>query len=221
MAKTKNTYEESRYNDPFPKRLREEFCITSEDVKKLSEALDCSTQAVNQYRIGTAFPKVENMIKIARFYGCSLNYLIGASNVKSPDASIDAICEYTGLSEAAVDLLHYLKNSGMESERYTINFLNRVLSDPENAPEFKLVNTTLFSWMECYVRSSSVRALRKTFDFLPVSDNPDDEEGRSEVYIRTSDGVVMGFPIAGPFKSYIIEFIRDELDRYQREEEKK
>ena len=80
----------------------------SDKVKELSAALGCTPQAINQYKLGTAFPKTENLIKIAKYFNCSLNYLIGLSPVESPDASIDSMHEYTGLSQEAIEILHIL-----------------------------------------------------------------------------------------------------------------
>lgn len=96
-----------RYNSEFAVKLREEFAITAKDVKDLADYLGCSVQAINQYKQGQALPKIENLIKIAKFYDCSLDYLIGLSDVKKPDANIKAVCEYTGLNERAVEKLHW------------------------------------------------------------------------------------------------------------------
>ena len=63
---------------PFAKRLRE--LVTNPAA--LKECLGCSQQAINQYKQGTAFPKTENLIKIADFYGVSVDYLLGRTDEK-------------------------------------------------------------------------------------------------------------------------------------------
>jgi len=107
MSKSSYTsYNEERYHSAFARILREELLKTSEDVKGLSEFLQISPQAVNQFKQGQNFPKTENLVKIAQYFNCSLDYLIGLSDVRSPDADVQAVCDYTGLSEKAVSHLH-------------------------------------------------------------------------------------------------------------------
>lgn len=93
-------------NTILTKRLRD--LIT--DTSKLREHLGCSAQAINQFKQGTAFPKTENLIKIADFYDVSVDYLLGITDTKSRNTTIQAICEYTGLSETAVIKLHLWKD---------------------------------------------------------------------------------------------------------------
>ncbi len=45
------------------------------------------------------------LLAYSKFFGCSCDYLLGRTNVKSTDISIRAICEKTGLSEKAVSRL--------------------------------------------------------------------------------------------------------------------
>ena len=100
------TYQDvfNKANTSFAKRLRE--LIPSERVEELKEYLHCTPQAINQYKQGTAFPKTENLIKIAEFLGVSMDYLLGFSSVSSLDPDVKAVCQYTGLSEKNVQLLH-------------------------------------------------------------------------------------------------------------------
>ena len=91
---------ETREN-PLAQRLSE----LVDNPRGLANHLGCSVQAVNQYKLGTAYPKTENLIKIAQYYNVSIDYLIGLTDVKSPDASIRAISEATGLSERSLNIL--------------------------------------------------------------------------------------------------------------------
>lgn len=86
-------------NKAIAKRLRE--LVT--DTTVLAKHLDCSIQAINQYKQGTSQPKIENIIKIAEFYNVSVDYLFGITETKNRDTTIQAICEETGLSEKAVN----------------------------------------------------------------------------------------------------------------------
>lgn len=116
MKQTRSTSGNNHYDDHFPRLLREELCITADDIKNLASKLGCSTQAINQYRNGIAYPKTENLIKIAHIYNRSLDNLIGLSDVKTPNAEVQAICKYTGLSEESVDALHFLSSEVEDKE---------------------------------------------------------------------------------------------------------
>lgn len=102
--------EKSRYdssvadkaNSIMAKRLQALITNTQE----LSKHLQCSVQAVNQYKLGVTYPKVENLIRIADYYGVSVDYLIGITDTPNRDTTIQAICEYTGLSDESVSFLH-------------------------------------------------------------------------------------------------------------------
>lgn len=46
--------------------------------------------------------------KLAKHYGVSVDWLLGLSDVTLPDADLRGVCEYTGLSEGAVDVIKHL-----------------------------------------------------------------------------------------------------------------
>lgn len=75
------------------------------DPNELKEYLGCSIQAINQYKMGTTFPKVENLIKIAKYYNVSLDWLVGLS--EQPSVSVDDkfLTDEVGFTAAAVGRL--------------------------------------------------------------------------------------------------------------------
>lgn len=108
--------------------------------------------------------------KLAEYYGVSSDYLLGLTPHPTPKAEIRAMCDYTGLSDKAVEVLHYAtlpEADGVISDtddwnKKTVSFINRVLelvrdeviaSNP--GAGLNLVYT-IFSVMEDYVRSGDV-----------------------------------------------------------------
>lgn len=75
------------------------------NTKELAEYLGCSLQAINQFKAGKSMPKTENIIKMAEFYGVSIDYLLGVSDFAQPYMSVS---EYTGLSKKAIDTLRHM-----------------------------------------------------------------------------------------------------------------
>ena len=89
---------------PLAQRLNE--LIT--DSNGLKDFLGCSIQAVNQYKLGISRPSLENLCKIADFYGVSTDYLLGLTDVPSVDPQIQIAHKVTGLSEDAIHQLSHL-----------------------------------------------------------------------------------------------------------------
>lgn len=49
--------------------------------------------------------------KLAKHYGVSVDWLLGLSDVTLPDADLRGVCEYTGLSEGAIETLRWIKEN--------------------------------------------------------------------------------------------------------------
>ena len=90
--------------------LAERLSKTIVDEKALSEHLGCSIQAVYQFKKGISAPKHENLVKIAKFYCCSVDYLLGLTDSKQPYLSLS---EYTGLTEKAVNAIRELDSKAL------------------------------------------------------------------------------------------------------------
>lgn len=111
MGRKKNTTSEmnvaEKLSAPLTQRLNE--LIT--DSNELKDFLGCSIQAVNQYKLGISRPSLENLCKIADFYGVSTDYLLGRTLTKTSDMDKRAMCDYSGLTESALELLHSFKDN--------------------------------------------------------------------------------------------------------------
>lgn len=77
--------------------------------QRLAEAIGCSRQTVSLYANGNASPDAEKLKLIADFFHVSTDYLLGRTNAKTQNADLRAICDYTGLNEEAITVLHIAK----------------------------------------------------------------------------------------------------------------
>lgn len=76
-------------------------------AKKMAEqGLNCNTSTITKHYNGDRTISTEYVIKYAKYFGVSADYLLGLSNVATTNIEIKAICEYTRLSEQALDNLH-------------------------------------------------------------------------------------------------------------------
>ncbi len=63
------------------RNMREDSDLTQNDLAKM---LNCSQVAYSYYEIGRRDIPTEVLIKLARFYGCSTDYLLGLTKNKQP-----------------------------------------------------------------------------------------------------------------------------------------
>ena len=112
----------NKANTPFAKQLRD-LISDAKTANALRDYLGVSIQAINQYKQGTAYPKTENLIKIADYFGVSVDYLLGRTRVQSMDADIQNACNCAGISEKALKSLQKLTKGKAEA-------INAILTSP-------------------------------------------------------------------------------------------
>jgi transcriptional regulator with XRE-family HTH domain len=87
-------------NANFASRFRG-LCSAS-DQTALANALNVTKNTFRQWTSGNATPTIDKLVKLSEYFGVSTDYLLGLSEVKAPDATIQAAWQITGLSEAAI-----------------------------------------------------------------------------------------------------------------------
>ena len=125
-----------------------------------------SDELIKKWRNNERLPNADIVLALSDHYGVSADYLLGRDVPRCLDTDIQMICSYTGLSQNAVEVLHYCTLPAHESffpgveakPRRTVDFINRVL-DIESAPKCDdelgpMLFETLFSRMEDYVCST-------------------------------------------------------------------
>lgn len=90
--------------------LRKKHNFTQEDIAKY---LDCNRATVANYENGKRQPDYNTLIKLAKRYNVTTDYLLGVTDVTTTNIALKFICDYTGLSEKSVDILHYFNGSDL------------------------------------------------------------------------------------------------------------
>jgi transcriptional regulator with XRE-family HTH domain len=118
------------YDGIFPQMLRElldnhPIKGTKTTLKELAEAIGIRQQTVSLYKNGETQPTPETLVKIAEYFGVSVDYLL--TGVSSQNKSIH---EELGLSEAAIRMLRTAKDTdGFNGGPLLVDTLNELLSD--------------------------------------------------------------------------------------------
>ena len=100
-AKGLNGYEQTI----FSKRLKALHENTNEKQADSAAKLGVSRQTFNSWLNAATEPDFSTLIRIAKYYNTSVDYLLGLSDIQSLSADIQTSCNTTGLSEAAVEKL--------------------------------------------------------------------------------------------------------------------
>lgn len=121
MAKAKKI---CNYNSTLAVHLRELIKERNTTITNVAGVAKVTRQAVSAYQDGSSQPTADTLKKIAKHFNVSADWLLGLSKVKTTDPKLKEICEYTGLSEEVVNVLHYWKNDKQER----VNHLNKLFS---------------------------------------------------------------------------------------------
>lgn len=108
-------------NETFADRLTKLRENTGKKRQEVADELEISRASLEYYEKGKRKPDIEVLAKIAEYYRVSTDYLLGLSIASTTDKDVQFICDYTGLSEKSVDVLHFYE--GYEMIYPTINKL--------------------------------------------------------------------------------------------------
>lgn len=64
------------------RKLREEFGYTQQD---LANRLDSSKGVIGLYESETRKPSLEVLVKLSEIFNCSIDYLLGKSDIRNPE----------------------------------------------------------------------------------------------------------------------------------------
>lgn len=102
------------------KKLRESKNITQ---RKLSMDLDVSQELISRYEVGSSFPQPNMIIKIAQYFNCSTDYLLGLTDITTP---VKYLSQNIDVKNA--DILNKYNSLSDEDKKIAINkdFINQV-----------------------------------------------------------------------------------------------
>lgn len=86
----------------FPARFMELCSTEDKPLERWGDIFGVSRQTVSNWQTGKSIPDIVKLTEVARYFKVSSDYLLGVSDTESPDVSVRAAVEYTGLSEEAV-----------------------------------------------------------------------------------------------------------------------
>lgn len=100
------------------KKLRTDKKLTQETF---AEKLHCNRQKIADWERGKSAPSAEDLVLLSKVFDVSADYILGISDTFTTDSEMKFVCNYTGLSEGAVNFLRFTN--------LTHDLLNSLLSD--------------------------------------------------------------------------------------------
>lgn len=91
---------------------------------QLSIQLEVSQELISRYELGTSFPQPQMLIKLANFFNCSIDYLLGLTDIQTPTKYLAS----TSNIEAA-ELYSKYKSLSSEDKKYFDRFLSFLLDN--------------------------------------------------------------------------------------------
>ncbi len=167
--KKEKTEEEKLKERLFKERMKNEAKLFAERMVKLrkekaerekrkitptiaSDEMGIHVNALNNYEYDR-FPQIEQLIKIKEYYNVPFDYLLGVSKLLNIDEKYQAVHEFTGLSDEAIENLKeivYLdretteENSNVSVFRDVLDILNLLLENETKYHFFKNMASFLF-----------------------------------------------------------------------------
>lgn len=94
-------------------RIRKAREAKGETQLEMANALGLAQRAsIDQWESGTRFIKAGQLAEIAQHLGVSADYLLGVTEAATTDRDHRFACDYTGLSQGAVDKLKEMRECG-------------------------------------------------------------------------------------------------------------
>lgn len=122
-------------NDSFANKLKQLREKEGLSQTQLANKLNISRGSISYYENKERLPDIDVLLRICKYFNVSADYLIGLSDVASLDTDVQAVCQYTGLSEDSVKRLRIIYNGSPslalknEENIQIIDIVNKLLCD--------------------------------------------------------------------------------------------
>lgn len=139
---------------PFTEIFRQ--LIQGETQQTAADKIGVSRQNIGKWLSGSTTPDIETLCRIADAYNVPADYLLGRTPNKTTDAELQAVCDYTGLSEKAIE---NIKQIPAETELDLLNVLcetEEITKTIEVIAKYALCRCAMLSAASVYKKSQQL-----------------------------------------------------------------
>lgn len=129
-------------SSPFAERLKLLFFNSGETQEQVANRFNVTRQGFGNWLNGRTQPDYDALCKLAEYYKVSTDYLLGRTDVKTPDTELKTVCEVTNLSEAAAKKIIKLNEKENQSD---IDYSDMLFNQMIESPEFDEIVNVLYT----------------------------------------------------------------------------
>jgi transcriptional regulator with XRE-family HTH domain len=96
---------------------------------EIAEKFNCDQSTINKHYNGGRAITLDFLIKYAKLFDCSTDYLLGLADNPTPNQDLNYFCEYTGLDEYTVEELHSAKEIYYKSKEEPLKIINHLIKE--------------------------------------------------------------------------------------------
>ena len=193
MKNAKETDKKYKYTENAKTAERITELIGDTPSGTVAQDLGLSRQTISNFVNGRYKPVGDNLEKLADYFNVSTDYILGRTDVKSPDTTIQGVCEYLGLTEQAVNSLAETSRFHNKLSDFIENHLTKIITQimilSENSAsflEYRATHPTIQSDEYEQIKIDAIR-YRASLVFEKVLDTYDMRIAQSEKYEKSKE----------------------------------
>lgn len=184
---------------------------------EIAKYLDMTRVAVANYESGKRFPDFETIVRLAKKYDVSTDYFFCLTDTMIRNENVKDICEYTGLSDLAIQRLHYFSLE-RKNEYATLEEMNSEISlafidKLVNYKDYNKISQLAYESVLYNDEDSPVeeyRYIKKMMEFLKQCDFSEIKE-RYKHKVTPADVVDVFVKVSNEKENFIIENILEKI----------
>ena len=109
------------------RNLREAIDNSRMTREQIADKVQCDTSSITKYYNGDRYPKTDVIIKLAKLFNVSTDYLLGVTDVATTDKDLKFVCDYTGLDEKIINF--FANNKDLNNNNFeVVEFIKFIIS---------------------------------------------------------------------------------------------
>lgn len=181
--------------DAVLKKLRKDRNATQKEV---SQAIGADQQTLRRYESGERKPDTEMLLRIAKYYNVSADYLLGLSENSTVEPDMKAAVKCTGLSEKSIEKLKGITHFEFDNSVNTENA--NIIDMFIQSSYFENLISLLLTLYNCSAEGGDIESSKNFEEFTNI--------GRSNIACK----------LARSDLKDIMTYICDEFDRRENDE---
>ncbi len=124
-------------------------------LQDVATALGVSRQSVGYYMDGTNQPTIENLIRLADYFGVSTEYMLGRTESRHAELDLRIASEVTGLSDQALTVLAFLKQESLRIAKDMDDQEGKTTCESEEKPSSDAMQGTFIDMVDLILTAPS------------------------------------------------------------------